>query len=457
MKGVLLSPQHLQTNDRFLEDLIRFQLEVLTPYPWGLHRLEINREALAGGSFALSAAAGIFPDGLLFDMPRSDATPQARQLEECWEPDTDVLDLYLAIPEYQYDAPNVSGLGRDANPGATDTRYHALVVPRRDETVGGPARSIQVVGRSFRLLAGREARRGNSFLPVARVQRRPTGSYQLDPDFVPPLLDISASEYVLATARRLVEILTTRSRDLSGKRRQRNRSLADFGISDVANFWLLYAVNSHFPVLRHLADPRSGDLGDGEVRRTHPVVLYSAMLSLAGALTTFSTAVDPRDLPTYNHSDLSGCFKKLDAMLRELLDTAVPVNYVSLPLQLRRPSIYVTALDQDRYLTAPQLYLAVNADGRPPDFAESFASTVKVSSADDVEQLYRDALGGVSVEHVPAPPSEIPIKVNYVYFLLGRSGPAWNAIARTRHVAVYVPREIHDPQMELVVILPLER
>ena len=39
--------------------------------PWGFQRLEIDRAALAGGSFALSAAAGIFPDGLSFEMPLS--------------------------------------------------------------------------------------------------------------------------------------------------------------------------------------------------------------------------------------------------------------------------------------------------------------------------------------------------------------------------------------------------
>src|SRR5215510_12825350 len=58
-KGVLLSPQHFQTQDRFLEDLLEFQLSALTFCPWGFHRLEVDREALAAGSFGLSAAAGI--------------------------------------------------------------------------------------------------------------------------------------------------------------------------------------------------------------------------------------------------------------------------------------------------------------------------------------------------------------------------------------------------------------
>ena len=46
-KGVLLTPQHLQMQDRFLEDLFEFQLSALTFAPWGFHRLIIDREASA--------------------------------------------------------------------------------------------------------------------------------------------------------------------------------------------------------------------------------------------------------------------------------------------------------------------------------------------------------------------------------------------------------------------------
>ena len=45
-KGVLLSPQHLQTQDRFLEDVLHFQLSALSFAPWGFARLAFDREAL---------------------------------------------------------------------------------------------------------------------------------------------------------------------------------------------------------------------------------------------------------------------------------------------------------------------------------------------------------------------------------------------------------------------------
>lgn len=75
MKGTFLSPQHLQTQDRFLENTLRFQLESLAFQPWGFSELQINHEALAAGDFSITRATGIFPDGLVFDIPNSDGAP----------------------------------------------------------------------------------------------------------------------------------------------------------------------------------------------------------------------------------------------------------------------------------------------------------------------------------------------------------------------------------------------
>src|SRR5216110_1592343 len=72
-RGVLLAPQHLQTQDRFLEDCMQFRLSALTYCRWGFQRLEIDEEALATGEVRLLSAAGIFPDGLLSTFRRPTA------------------------------------------------------------------------------------------------------------------------------------------------------------------------------------------------------------------------------------------------------------------------------------------------------------------------------------------------------------------------------------------------
>src|SRR5215831_6579031 len=438
-KGTLLNPQHLQMQDRFLESNLQFQLDALSFRPWGFSRLHFDQQGLANGVVAITEATGIFPDGLLFDIPLSDAGPATRSLADAFDPDQETLEVFLAVPNYRELGVNVSASGQDA-----DARFRAEYAMVRDENTGLSEKPVQVARKNLRLLFEGEVQEGNAVLRVARIHRTPAGLFQLDPRHVPPLLEIAASDYLTAIARRLVEILSARSSSLSGARRQKNQSLADFNASDIASFWLLYSINSHFPVFRHLFETSGG----------HPESLYSAMLALAGSLTTFSLTIHPRDLPPYDHDDLGGCFTALDEKLRVLLETVVPANFVALPLTLAQPSIYATALADDKYLTNTRMYLAITAEMSQADLIAKTPYLIKICSATHIEHLVRQALPGVALTHVAAPPSSIPVKLAYQYFSLHQSGPAWEAVGRARNLAAYIPAEFSGVQAELIILLP---
>src|SRR5262249_373159 len=127
-KGTFLTPQHLQTRDRFLESVLQFRLKALNFCPWGLQQLQVNREALGGGNFALGRAVGMRPDGLPFDIPDSDPAPAPKPLEALFEPEQTTVDVYLAIPHHRERGINVSIMESNA-----DTRYLSEVVNLRDE------------------------------------------------------------------------------------------------------------------------------------------------------------------------------------------------------------------------------------------------------------------------------------------------------------------------------------
>jgi type VI secretion system protein ImpJ len=438
-KGTLLTPQHLQVQDRFIESVLEFKLKGLKFCPWGFKELQIDREALADGTFAISRAVGLFADGLPFDIPDSDPAPESKPLAPHFEPDQNILDVYMAIPQYRERGLNVSMPAKNG-----DTRYVAEIAMWRDENSGRAEKPLQFAKKNFRILVEGEARQGHSALRVARVKRTPTGTFQQDPAFVPPLLDISANEYLVAILRRLVEIMSAKSSTLGGMRRQKNQSLADFTSSDIANFWLLYTINSYFPVMRHLLETKHG----------HPEALFSAMTSLAGALTTFSTTIQPRDFPNYEHDDLTASFADLDEKLRTLLETVVRSNFVALPLKLTQPLIYATALSDDKYLVNTKMYLAVKAEMNEADIIRKARQLIKVCSATHIDTLIRQALPGIQLLHVPTPPGTIPIKLNYQYFSLNQSGLAWESIGRARNLAAYVPADFPNPQLELIILLP---
>jgi type VI secretion system protein ImpJ len=438
-KGTFLTPQHLQTQDRFIEGTFQFRLDALNFRPWGFADLSVRHEALSEGNFAISRAQGILPDGLVFEIPDSDAAPAPKALAPFFDSERQSADIYLAIPSEREKGLNVSLSRQNA-----DTRYVTEVMDVRDENTGVNGKPIQIARRNFRFLVEGESREGCVAMRIARVRRTAGGTFEIDRSFVPPLLNITASDYLLSLFRRLVEILASKSSILSGTRRQKSQNLVDFTSADIANFWLLYTVNSHFPVLRHIYETRKG----------HPEYAFRTMTSLAGALTTFSARIQPRDLPTYDHDELSARFTDLDEKLRELLETVVPSNYVSLPLKLVQSTIYATTINEDKYLTGTKMYLAVAADLAEADLIRNAPQLIRASSASQVEHIVRHSLPGIQLTHMPKPPGAIPVRLNFQYFALNQSGAAWEAVTRSRNFGAFVPGDIANPQLELIILMP---
>ena len=186
-----------------------------------------------------------------------------------------------------------------------------------------------------------------------------------------------------------------------------------------------------------------------------PKEYFDCSASLAGALTTFSLKIQPRDIPIYDHDDLSSCFSDLDEKrFRTLLETVVPNSFVSLPLKLVQPFIYATALDDDKYLVGTRMYLAVTAEMNEADLIKKGPTLIKVCSATHLEQLVRQALPGLQLTHMTRPPGAIPVKLNYQYFALNQAGAASEGVGKARSLAAFVPGDIKTPQLELIILLP---
>lgn len=437
-KGLVLSPQHLQAQDRFFEDLLAFQLSSLASWPWGFQRLTMDATSLAKGEIVITEARGALPDGAVFSIPASDAPVPVRSVVPAWHADRPSFTVYLALPESRSDGRNVTLVGEGG------TRFAADVVTRRDENTGLAERELQVARRNLRILFETEPLEGYSVLPLTKLRRGKSGEIIEEAGFLPPLLSVSGSRRLQAIAQRVVELLASRGATLSNVRRQRSANLAHFSVSDVAKFWLLYTVNSYLPVLKHLAEREVG----------HPSDLFAALLGLAGSLTTFSPTIQPRDLPAYDHLDSGPGFLKLDEVVRGLLETAVPESCIGLALKRVEPTIHEVSLDDERLMRPLAAYLSIRSSLPIPDLVRLATQLLKVSSKDRVPLLVRQALPGARITHSPSPPSAVPIRLDAQYFEIARSGPEWDAVIRSRALAAYVPSELLDASLELIVLLP---
>lgn len=439
-KGTLLTPQHLQTQDRFLEDVLQFQMDALNFRPWGFRTITIDPHMLAGGLFSISSASGLFRDGLLFDIPHSDPAPPVKSLAPYFEGGAKSVYVSLSIPAYRDRTANTSTKS-DAG-----TRFTSDLIGVRDDVLGSPEKKIQIARKNFSLLADGDSQEGHSLLRMARVERVGKDAYRMDPNFVPPLIDLHASARLVGIARDLVELLGAKSAGLAGMRRQKNPKLVQLTVADAPQFWLLHTVNTYFPVLRHIY--QSGN--------THPEALFDAMNSLAGELTTFSNKIGPKDLPLYDHDSLSECFGKLDEIIRELLKTAIDENVISIPLKPFRPFIYSASLSEERYFKNTSVYLAVSSEINRGELIAKVPDLVRLWSASEIDQRVNLALPGIPLRYVENTPSAIPVKSEFEYFSVDTSDlkRGWETIVRARNVAAHVPSDLPNPKLELIIVLP---
>ncbi len=435
-----LGPHHFQAQSRYFEDSIQFATGSLWFSSYGLAGLELDAEALQNGTVSVLHARGIFPDGLPFNLPESDALPEPRAVADVFPPTADGMVVMLAIPPRK---PNGFNCALDANGHGPDARYVAETRVLHDENTGGDERPVRLGRKNLRLVFDTEPLNDLLALPVARVVRDGSGHFAYDAAFVPPVLQISASTRLMTMTQRIIEILNEKS-DTIGRRGAAGASgMTEFSTREIANFWLLHSVNSAIPPLQHLLIAKRG----------HPEELFVEMSRLAGALCTFALESHPRDLPLYDHAHLTECFDALERHIRLHLETIVPTNCISIPLKPAGDYFYEGEVTDSRCLGRSRWVFAVRANMGEADLMAKTPVLIKICTPPFVRELVKRALPGLALTHLAVPPTAISARVETEYFGISRSGPCWDHISKTRQIGVYVPGEFPEPEVEILVVL----
>jgi type VI secretion system protein ImpJ len=434
-----LGPHHFQAQSRYFEDVIHFAAESLCYCPWGFLGLELSQEALRNGTLLVSYARGIFPDGLAFDMPSADAAPDPRQVAGMFPPTADSLMISFGIPSRR----NGGNCALEPDSTNGDMRYLAEEKLRVDDIKGLDEKPVRFGKKNIRFIGEGENTAGLEILPVARVLRNGVGEFVYDETFVPPSIRISASPYLMSLSRRMIDILEEKARAFTGRVMNFGKQATGVSPQQVAAFWFLHGVNTSISTLRH----------QYLTAQDHPERLFSEFLKLAGALCTFGVDSSAANLASYDHLALDRCFRSLDEHIRRHLEIFVPTNCVSIKLKKREHYIWEGAVSDTRYFTNARWFFAVSAAVGEAELILQTPQKVKICSARFVPELVRRALPGMTLSHVPVPPSSLSPSIQSQYFSLNQSGPCWDHIVETRSVGVYIPGEIANPKVEILILL----
>lgn len=435
---MLLTPHHFQQWDNYHEELLNSRVRSILPFEYGILDLQINREAISNGDFQITNCHAVLSDGLMINVPDAEGVPALRQVGEHFHPEQEKLGVHLAIPARKLGEANFLANGAKPNSNLRFLQEGALV---KDETSGTNEQPVAYAKSNLRIIFDDELRDGFTSIKIAELERTQTGQLKISDNYIPPILKVSASVWMVNMLRQLVEILITKSSSLGEQRRQKNASLADFTTDEVAVFWLLHTINAAIPPMSHYF--RSPLL--------HPEKLYLEMAKIVGQLLTFSIEDHPKDIVKYEHDDLHYTFSNLSAQLRDLLETVIPSRCVPIPLEKTRDTLYVGRIEDERLFKNAGFYLAVRAKIPEAKLMEGVPRVVKIGSRDVIDTIIGSALPGVTLTHV-TPPAPIPARVGFKYFSLDTNGPYWDGIKGSKVISVYVPNEIPDERIEMYAV-----
>lgn len=312
-----------------------------------------------------------------------------------------------------------------------------------DDNTGRDEKAVDVCRKSLRFYLENEISEALVTFPLVRVKRSGAGHFEYDPDFIPPCLQITGSERLMAILRRLIEILGEKSDALRRAPAGGGEMAAAFSQQDVASFWFLHCVNSSLARLRNICYSKRG----------HPEEAFVELLRLAGALCTFGLESHPGSLPLYDHQQLEECFGALDRHIRFHLETVVPTNSVTIPLKAAGDYYLQGEVTDQRCLGRARWIFSIRSRMGEADLIRLTPQLIKVCSMEFVAKLVQRALPGMAMTHLPVPPAAVSPRVDWQYFGLSRSGPCWEHIVKSREVGVYVPGEFSEPEIALHVIL----
>lgn len=436
-EGLFLRPQHFQQQDAYHEARARHLLQAANPYGWGLHTLQIDAEALSSGVLRVDHIDLVFATGEHYSAPGTDLLPPPVELGTQTFVEGEI-EFHLALPHLQAHAGNCTPMDQ---PGGA-TRYVRLETTVRDLYTDALDASVTVLRKQALLKPAQAVLDAYQTLPLLRIRQTASGHFELVPDFVPPSLWIGSAPFLLLRLRQLMDALHAKVQALYGLHREPVHNIIEFRSGDVASFWLLHTVSSACAALSHLhAHPKLS-----------PERLFQEYLRLAGALMTFSKTHTLADLPVYDHLRPSLPFKRLDEMLRDLLETVISTRYFAIALQETKPAYHQGRLDSEKITADTAFYLGVSAAQPLSELIDSVPLRIKAGAPDDVEKLVLSAMSGVRLVHAPQVPPAVPIRPGACYFEFERRGPLYERMLKAQAITLYAPTSFTELKLELIAI-----
>ena len=432
-EGLFIKPQHFQQQQRYTEHSINERVLSISRYLYGISQISINPEYLSFGRISIDSAVGIMPDGSIFRVPQDDILPTALEISDATL--TNQI-IYLAIP-----LKNESLLEVDWDNDKGTGRYIARKQEVKDiHSPNGDIAHLDIASAGLKIMLEKDDRSAYASIAIAKIlEKRPDGSIQLDPDFIPCHFDIYSNIQLPRFINELATLMKERAKSIA----TRLGAAGQGAVADVSDFMLIQSLNRLQPQLSHFSNLKS----------LHPERLYEALASICGELSTFTDESRlPPELNGYNHDAPTDCFWQIIRYLRQSLSVVLEARAVSIQLDKRKYGLIIAPIHETELIPSSEFILAVKARMPLDDLRTLFVQQTKVASVEKIRDLISHQLPGIPLISLPVAPRQLPYHSGYIYYQLDKTSSAWELVENASGFAFHVAGAFDDLDIQFWAI-----
>ncbi|GHT93034.1 type VI secretion protein [Alphaproteobacteria bacterium] len=294
-EGMLLSPQHFQQSDRYLQHLFSvFGLSCNT-FCYGVHELSVDTSALSSGVIRVMKARGVFQDGYSFDYDAMYDHPLHKNLIDYFTTHMASVRVHLAIPARKEGKSELIG---------DMARYYAHEeINVNDENGGDNHINIPVLKPKMRLLTDDEVDARYSSFPILEVEKAVDGGIAAT-NFIPPYITVDEHSKVSEMCREVARLIRSKVSYFADRKDNHSKSNTDESLS-----CLRLLIQAALPLEAII-----------KINGIQPFEIYKCLLNSVSNIIAVNPAQLIPTLPKYDHNDIFGTFNAMAEYARGILE-----------------------------------------------------------------------------------------------------------------------------------------
>lgn len=472
-QGLFLAPQHFEHADARVDALVARAAQTLHPYAWGFDTLELRSEMQAGQILIrnclvdVTACQAVYPEGghVVAGSPADGRPANAvivpRGFRQFLDPGGRPMGIYLGLPRWRDDAPNVGTSFVGGSAADVPPRYTARPSTARDRyDAESPEAEVPELLANLVILFSGEPRfdvaQGNyEMLHVADVAATPSaeGAARVLTEFVPPVLRTATAPPLEQRLLGLRDLLVGKAQEFSVLKRDRGIRASSAGSQDAVRLLILQSLSRFAVRLNHLLEPPG----------SHPREVYGALRELVGEFSAFSERFGmfgetldalggAGELPPYRHEDLGPTFVAALNAAQELVRgvSAGPEAGVALSFE---NGIYRAVLPETLFEGERNRYYLLFNSSRNGNEVEAAVQRGKICNIEIMNQIRQFATTGLPLSYKPIPPEDLPQRgANHHYFEIDSNHDVWRRIRAARNIAVLCALPSDDTGVRLLCV-----